>query len=200
MTSGPALDDHRRSALLDVAARAIGNALVTGRVALLGDDEIDDPVLGEPGAVFVTLLRDERLLGCVGSLHPVESLAHAVHRAALQAAFADPRLPAVTPADFEAMTIKISVLSALEEIAVASYRELLAEARPGVDGLVIEAGAHRATLLPSVWEQCGDANQFLDALWAKAGLAAFAWPRGLSAERYTTEEFASYGPRALTTA
>ncbi|HEY1738526.1 MAG TPA: AMMECR1 domain-containing protein, partial [Acidimicrobiia bacterium] len=105
-----------------------------------------------------------------------------------------------TPDDFEVMTIKVSVLSSLNAIDVASYSELLAAVQPGVDGLVIEAGAHRATLLPSVWEQCGDASQFLDALWDKAGLAAFSWPRDTRVERYTTEEFASYGPRALTTA
>ena len=123
-----------------------------------------------------------------------------MHRSALQAAFADPRLPAVTPDDFEVMAIKVSVLSPLEAIDVASYDDLLASVRPGVDGLVIEAGTHRATLLPSVWEQCVDASQFLDALWAKAGLKASAWPRGLGVERYTTEEFASYGPRALSPA
>src|SRR4051794_28605260 len=103
-----ALDGAARQTLLAVATRAIGSALATGRVAVLDEPTTDDAMLREPGAAFVTLLRDDELLGCVGSLNAVEPLEVAVHRAALQAAFADPRLPSVTRDDFEVMTIKVS--------------------------------------------------------------------------------------------
>ena len=103
--------------------------------------------------------------------------------------------PAVTLDDFEAMTIKVSVLSPLEPVDVASYAELARVIRPGVDGLVIEARAHRATLAPFGVGAVRGREPFLDALWAKAGLAP-GLAAGLRVERYTTEEFASYGPSA----
>ena len=34
---------------------------------------------------------------------------------------------------------------------VDCYEDLLAAVRPGVDGLLLEAGPYRSTLLPSVW-------------------------------------------------
>jgi len=198
------LSDRERRALLTIAERSIARALATDDASLLDERTIDEPALRAPGAAFVTLLRGDDLLGCVGTLHAVESLARAVHRAALQAAFADPRLPAVTVADFAVMTIKVSVLSELETVDVASYDELVQIARPGVDGFVIDAPGHRATLLPSVWQQCADAATFFAALWSKAELAPGRWPRGITVQRYTTEEFASYGdadhPRALVVA
>ncbi len=197
MTAARMLDDTHRTVLLSLAADAIGAALSSGRVPQLDEREIDDPVLRQPGAAFVTLLRDDGLLGCVGSLVAVEPLAAAVHRSALQAAFADPRLPSVTVDDFEVMTIKASVLSPLAPLPAGSYQELVEAVRPGVDGLVVEAAGHRATLLPSVWEQCGDVATFLAALWEKAGLASGEWPRSTRVQRYTTDEFASPGPRAL---
>ncbi len=59
-----------------------------------------DPELCELGATFVTLERNDRLLGCVGTLRAHRPLAIDVAEHALAAAFDDPRLPAVTPATF----------------------------------------------------------------------------------------------------
>jgi AmmeMemoRadiSam system protein A len=115
---------------------------------------------------------------------------------ALAAAFADPRLPAVTRDDYARMSIKVSVLSRPEPMAVASYEELLAEVRPGLDGLLLESGPYRSTLLPSVWPKIRSAEEFLDVLWRKAGLPKGAWPPGTRVSRYTTEEFGDPGPRA----
>ena len=195
MTAVRALDAGQRGSLLAIAEQAIGRALIASQLPPFDASEIDDPELLRPGAAFVTLLRGDQLLGCVGSLHAGEPLAAAVHRAALQAAFADPRLPAVTAADFDVMTLKISVLSELEPMSVSSFGELASAIRPGVDGIVLDAPRHRATLLPSVWQQCPDVETFLGALWAKAGLPLGTWPRAMRVERYTTEEFAGYGPR-----
>jgi AMMECR1 domain-containing protein len=67
--------------------------------------------------------------------------------------------------------------------------------RPGLDGLLVEAGAYRATLLPSVWEKVPEPDRFLDVLWHKAGLRPRDWMPGTKVRRYTTEELADAGPR-----
>jgi AmmeMemoRadiSam system protein A len=196
MTASFALDDHEKGALLDLAARNIAAALVSGTARAFVPDEID-LALRRPGASFVTLERGERLLGCIGALEARDPLALDVAHHALQAAFSDPRLPAITVDDYVAMSIRVSVLSALEPIDVSSFDETAAALRPGVDGIVLESARHRATFLPSVWPKLADRREFLAALWDKAGLVPGAWPRGARILRYTTDEFASYGPREL---
>ena len=130
----------------------------------------EDPALAQAAATFVSLERGEALLGCIGTLRATESLLTNVARNAWNAAFADPRLPSVTPADYAVMTVKVSVLSPLTPIKARSWRDVQRVVRPGVDGLLVEAGGCRATLLPSVWEKLSEADQFLDVLWHKAGL------------------------------
>jgi AmmeMemoRadiSam system protein A len=124
-----------------------------------------------------------------------------VARNASAAAFDDPRLPAVTRDDLLAMDVHVSVLGPLEPLPVTGWDGLLAAVRPGVDGLLVQAPGHRATLLPSVWRSLPGAEDFLDVLWRKAGLRPGRWPAGLVVQRYGTEEFAGpardhLGPRA----
>jgi AmmeMemoRadiSam system protein A len=195
VTAPGVLTDADRRVLLDVAADVIRDAL-THRGQHVPDPADFDAPLSDPGAAFVTLEREEQLLGCIGSLVPVEALVVDVARHALAAAFADPRLPAVTRDDFEAMSIKVSVLSPTEPIAAASFRDLGAVVRPGVDGLLVESGRRRATLLPSVWRHVENVEEFLGVLWQKAGLAPGTWPPGTVAARYGAEEFGDPGPRS----
>jgi AmmeMemoRadiSam system protein A len=189
-----ALDRAQRRTLLDVATIAVHDALATGR-AVVPDATVYEPPLREPRATFVTLERGDDLLGCIGTLEPVRPLVTDVAHNALAAAFADPRLPAVTPNDYAAMSVKVSVLSRPEPLSVWSYPDVVASVRPGVDGLLLEAGRHRSTLLPSVWPKVRDVHEFLDVLWRKAGLSPPLWPAGTTVSRYTTEEFGDAGPR-----
>jgi AmmeMemoRadiSam system protein B/AmmeMemoRadiSam system protein A len=193
--AGAALDENRRAALLGVAVDAVAAGLRTGDELAPPPQLLDDPVLGAPGAAFVTLEREGRLLGCVGGLEPGRALAEAVARGAYAAAFEDPRLPAVDTDDYREMTVKVSVLSALEPFAVESYDDLVAHLRPGVDGVVVADRHQRATLLPSVWRQLPDPADFVAALWQKAGLPPGSWPEAVRLFRYTTVEFAEPGPR-----
>ena len=162
----------------------------------LGGDPTDPPGTGRvpddaaaPGAAFVTLRRDGQLLGCIGSMTPTRPLADDVAAHAYDAAFRDPRLPAVTRQDLDRMVVEISVLGPLEPIDVHSREELLAALRPGVDGVLVTSRQGRATFLPAVWHQVADGEEFLDLLWRKAGLARGSWPTDLRAERYQVTEF-----------
>jgi len=157
--------------------------------------------LRQPGATFVTLRREEQLLGCVGTLRAHRSLAVDVAVHAVGAAFEDPRLPAVTVADYSVMTIHVSMLGPLSEVVAESVTELVEQVAAGVDGLLVEATARglprRATLLPSVWEQLPDPAQFVSALWRKAGLPAGDWPRDIVVSGYRVVELTDDGPRTL---
>ena len=184
------------SGLCEIALEAIANALADRERRMPALDGLD-PALMELAATFVTLERDDRLLGCVGTLHAHRPVAIDVAEHALAAAFDDPRVRVVTQADFSEMSVKVSVLSRSTRVPACSYEELRACVRPGIDGLTVETDLlrSRATLLPSVWPKVRGRDEFLDALWHKAGLRARAWPEDIRVLRYTTVEECDPGPR-----
>jgi AmmeMemoRadiSam system protein B/AmmeMemoRadiSam system protein A len=179
-----------RQILLDVANTSIAKALEEGH-------EIPIEPKDYPGrlqmlqASFVTLHIEGRLRGCMGSLEPTEPLVVNVARNAYAAAFRDPRFGRLSSDELPRLEIHLSLLSCPAELQVASEADLLAQMRPGIDGLTLIEGGRRGTLLPSVWKSVVDAREFLIHLKRKTGLAANYWSDTIRVERYTAE---SIGP------
>ncbi|MGM0384818.1 MAG: AmmeMemoRadiSam system protein A [Actinomycetota bacterium] len=172
--------------LVDVAVESVRQAVAEGRRWV--PDPADHPeALRRLGATFVTLRRAGALRGCIGTLEATEPLVVAVADRARAAALADPRFLPVEPRELADLEVSVSVLSLMQPVPVGSWQELLEVLRPGVDGLVVEAGYHRATFLPSVWEELPGKEMFLDALWRKAGLPPRAWPAHIAISRYTAQ-------------
>ena len=140
-----------------------------------------------PRATFVTLHVDAQLHGCVGTLEARRPLVEDVAHNARAAAFEDPRFPALTAPEFERLQIHISVLGVPEPMQFESEEGLLRQLRPHVDGLILEAGPHRGTFLPAVWDELPAPQDFLRHLKRKAGLPADYWSRDLRVRRYTVE-------------
>jgi AMMECR1 domain-containing protein len=70
---------------------------------------------------------------------------------------------------------------------------------PGVDGVLLEWGSHRATFLPQVWALGRfSATAFLDALIEKAGLSPGFWSPELKLHTYRSCSWKSTcpGPRS----
>jgi AmmeMemoRadiSam system protein A len=145
--------------------------------------------LAEPGATFVTLLRQGSLRGCVGSLEPRRSLFEDVRENALGAAFRDPRFPPLAREEFHDTRVEVSLLSPLEPLLASSQTELLAQLRPGIDGVVFQYGHHRSTFLPQVWESLPEPLDFLEHLKRKAGLPFGFWAHGVNVWRYTVSKW-----------
>jgi AmmeMemoRadiSam system protein A len=145
--------------------------------------------LQEPGASFVTLMLDGHLRGCVGSLSAVRPIVEDVGRNAVAAALQDSRFEPVSGTELMHLRVEVSVLSPVEDVEVASETELLESLRPGVDGLLLEAGYARATFLPQVWEQIPEPGRFLAQLRRKAGLPHGYWAPDLRVGRYTVRKF-----------
>nr|NLD41369.1 AmmeMemoRadiSam system protein A [Actinomycetales bacterium] len=165
-------------------ARAVITAALAG-----GPDPEPESAWREPGATFVTLTSGGRLRGCIGSLAAhrplVEDLAHNARAAALS----DPRFPALQPEELAVVRVEVSVLTSPEPLAAATREEAEALLRPGVDGVVLEAGARRATFLPQVWEHLPEPSRFLDHLLRKAGLPAHWWGPELTLSRYAVSTY-----------
>ena len=138
------------------------------------------------GAAFVTLKKDDQLRGCIGSLSAYRPLCEDIAENAYAAAFRDPRFNALTEAELDDIELSISVLTPPEMIVFTSEEDLIAQLRPGVDGLIMTEGGNRGTFLPSVWENYPQAESFLKHLKMKAGLPASYWSGTIKVERYET--------------
>lgn len=150
--------------------------------------------LQEKRASFVTLnlptkKGSHELRGCIGTLNPYRALAEDIAQNAYAAAFSDPRFPALNQSEYERLEYHISVLSDTKPMQFDSEHALLAQMRPGIDGLILSDQNRRGTFLPSVWEQLPEAEDFLQHLKQKAGLPADHWSDTLQVSRYTVDGF-----------
>ena len=143
-------------------------------------------LLQTQGASFVTLHLNNKLRGCIGTLQACQPLITDVSSHAYAAAFEDPRFNHVTEHEIEKLKISISILTSAKSINFVSESDLLKKLQPGIDGIILEAGNHKATFLPSVWEQLPTANLFLSHLKEKAGLNKNDWPENIKFLRYET--------------
>ncbi len=182
------LEEHDCLLLLEVAERSIRHGLERDRSLPIVIEEYPE-TLHPLRATFVTLNFHGSLRGCIGCLEPCRPLVTDVAGNAFSAAFNDPRFPPLTPSELPGLEIHISVLSPSEPLLFASEQELLAQLKPGVDGLILEARGRRGTFLPTVWEQLPDPRDFLRHLRIKAGLPPHYWSPELRVSRYTTECF-----------
>jgi AmmeMemoRadiSam system protein B/AmmeMemoRadiSam system protein A len=162
-----AYDEAHGRTLLGLARGAVGEALGNGSVAIP-----DEPWLKEKRATFVTLNQDGQLRGCIGSLQPTRTLGEDVVANAANAALADRRFSPLKPDELSGIEMEVSLLSAPTLVQFADANELLAQLRPGTDGVILAADGRRGTYLPQVWEQLPDPVQFLASLKQKAGIPA----------------------------
>jgi len=127
------------------------------------------PELSQKAAVFVTLRKNGRLRGCVGSLQPDKGLLYAVIDNAKKAAFGDSRFKPVTLDELKHLTIEVAVLSPLREVLYKDSADL----RKKIDknnGIWLRLGDKSATYLPSVWSELQDFDAFFASLCEKASL------------------------------
>jgi len=166
--------------LVELAREAIARYLQRGeRIEAPGDP----PHLLEARGVFVSLHQDGELRGCIGYPTPSLPLGQAVITAAIDAATADPRFPAVPAAELGALAVEVSVLSPAEVCRAE-------EVTVGLHGVIVSQAGRRGLLLPQVAAEHGwDRETLLAQGCRKAGLPADAWRQGARIERFTAEVF-----------
>jgi MEMO1 family protein len=163
----PSFGDAHGRTLLDIARNTIEAALGVSGVKLLPDE----PWLKPAHATFVTLTQNGRLRGCIGSLEAHRPLGEDVSHNARAAALSDPRFAPLTSDELASTRVEVSLLSTPKLLAFADHADLIAQLRPGEDGLILECGEASGTFLPQVWEGLPDPEQFVAELKRKAGLS-----------------------------
>ena len=174
--------------LIALARGGIAVGFDTGQPGQVVANAALSPLLMAPGAAFVTLRRAGQLRGCIGSPVARRPLAVDVVEHAFNAAFRDPRFPRLHPLEWPDLELSVSVLTPPEPMCFADEADLLAQLRPGLDGLIIEDAGRRALFLPAVWQEIRDKRQFLGALKQKAGLPMAPVSQSFTAQRFRSIE------------
>ena len=182
----PGLDEEHKQWLLRLARESIRQGLTHGTPLPVELAPLPDS-LKAVRATFVTLEEHGQLRGCIGTLEAYRPLAQDIAENAYAAAFQDPRFPPVREDELDKLEIHLSLLTPAEPMRFQSEQDLIAQLRPGVDGLILAERGRRGTFLPSVWEQLPEPVQFLEHLKLKAGLPAGYWSDSIKIYRYETE-------------
>lgn len=170
--------------LLQLARQSILHHLETG-TPLAVQTALYPKQLQSKRACFVTLMLDQQLRGCVGTLEANQPLVQAVATQACNAAFHDVRFAPLTVAELRHTRLQLSILDTLQPLAISNRADLLSQLRPGIDGLLIEENSHHATFLPAVWQSLPTPEAFFKALLRKANLPEDHWSETLRAFCYT---------------
>ena len=177
--SGPA-----QKLLLKLARQAIRGYAVTGATPKF---ELQDyAVLKEKRGVFVTIYKDGKLRGCIGTHESDKPLSQLVPQMAIAAAFFDRRFPKLKEEEIGDIKIELSVyLSGLVKIDDVNQYQV------GRHGIILRKGRREATFLPKVpREQGWDREETLEQLGRKAGLAPGGWrDKGVEFYIYSTQVF-----------
>jgi AmmeMemoRadiSam system protein A len=188
-TAPSTLPAEDRSTLLRLARQAVELAAAGKPGPALRLEDLPE-VLHAPHATFVTLTSNGDLRGCIGALQASLPLAQDIVVHARAAATEDFRFRPVRPEETPDIEIEISILSDPVPLEYGDADDLMARLRPGIDGVILTSGLHRATFLPQVWEKVPQPHQFLDLLCEKAGLPRRAWRTGhLDVSTYQVESF-----------
>jgi AmmeMemoRadiSam system protein B/AmmeMemoRadiSam system protein A len=156
-------------ALLRAAATGIRYALQNGKQPHTDLLTAPEP-LRTKAASFVTLHRNNRLRGCIGTVEATRPILLDVVDNAYRAAFKDPRFTPLQPDELRGISLSISVLSTPVEINYTDETDLLGQIRRHSDGLIIRNEMNRGVFLPQVWKDLENPTDFLARLKGKAGI------------------------------
>ena len=170
------MESHVKKKLLTLARKVLENELYDSHNSL---EAYNIDALQQKNGVFVTLLKNDTLRGCIGRIESDLSLYQNVIDLSKAAAFKDHRFEKVAAKELEKITIEISILSIPKAVEGISSYEKIMKLRPKKDGVVLSAEGKRATFLPQVWDSLAIREDFISDLCRKAGLSRNYWKNNL---------------------
>jgi AmmeMemoRadiSam system protein A len=135
-------------------------------VKQLGTQPLNLPkeMLTKRAGVFVTLYRQGKLRGCIGTLEPTKkNIAAEIEQNALWAALEDPRFDPLSVNELNDLVISVDVLN--PSIVIKDIKEL----NPKKYGVIVEAGRKKGLLLPDI-EGVDNVEEQINIACEKAGI------------------------------
>lgn len=135
---------NNEDAYVRLARLSLETYVKTGKPAKLPDD-LPDELMRTRAGVFVSLKKNGRLRGCIGTISPVEpSVAQEIMRNAISAGTGDTRFDVVEEAEMPELVYSVDVLGEAEPI------ESIDELDVGRYGVIVTKGYKRGLLLPNL--------------------------------------------------
>lgn len=108
-------------------------------------EDLPAELTGRAAGAFVSLHKDGRLRGCIGTVTPTEeNLAWEIVHNAVSAGTRDPRFPPVRPDELDELEYSVDVLGQPEPV------ESVAGLDPKIYGVIVSCGRKRGLLLPDL--------------------------------------------------
>lgn len=127
-----------------LARHSVETYVTTGKRAKLADG-VPVELLETRAGAFVSLKKDGRLRGCIGTIEPVrENLAEEILHNAVSAACEDPRFDPVEAEELPSLVYSVDVLGAPEPVSSE------AELDPKRYGVIVVCGMKKGLLLPDL--------------------------------------------------
>ncbi|WP_324172831.1 AmmeMemoRadiSam system protein B [Sulfurimonas sp.] len=140
------LTSQEKQELLRIANMSLYQAIKNEKRLVIDASKIS-PKLKQPLGAFVTLHKDNKLRGCIGTFEPDEALYKVIIDMTIASALNDSRFKEVRPNELKNIDIEISVLTPRKKIS--SLDEIVI----GKHGIYIKKGSKTGTFLPHVATQ-----------------------------------------------
>ena len=146
--------------------------------------------------IFVTLMKQNDLRGCIGYPISDKELYTTLEDSAVAAATKDPRFPPLTKEELTEINFEVTILSEPEKISVNDPKEYPSKINIGKDGLIIKSSFSSGLLLPQVPIEYGwNEEEFLGHTCQKAGLEKNSWlSKDVTIEKFQGIVFAEESP------
>ena len=149
--------------ITDLARRAVEEYIISGKETEINENEIPE-ILNREAGVFVTLKKNGKLRGCMGTFRAVQkNAAYEIISNAMTAAENDPRFPEVEKEELQDIKISVDILSEPEKIRDIN------ELNPKKYGILVKGGHQTGLLLPDL-EGIDTVEEQLNIAKRKAGL------------------------------
>jgi AmmeMemoRadiSam system protein A len=183
------LTEAQRAELLKLARATITENLRSGSLPAY---QSGDPALTRHAGVFVTLMENGELRGCIGRTQADDTpLYRTVQEMAVASATSDWRFPPLAPDELSRVSIEISILSPMRRIA--DVQEIVV----GTHGVMLVEAGQRGVFLPQVpVEQGWNRDQYLENLCLKAGLPTTCMSANPGLYTFTALVFGEESPPA----
>lgn len=127
-------------------------------------DGLPPEMLANRAGVFVSLKKDGRLRGCIGTIEPTaDSIAEEIRRNAVSAGTGDPRFDPVTEDELPALVYSVDVLGEAEPAPSPAALDVRRY------GVIVTKGGRRGLLLPNL-EGVNTVEQQVNIALQKAGI------------------------------
>jgi len=134
----------REDSYVRLARKTIEQYIRTGE-KLRVPEGLPEEMYGKRAGVFVSIKKEGRLRGCIGTIQAVRSsVAEEIIENAISAATGDPRFAPVEAGELERLTISVDVLGDTEKIASSGELDVKRY------GVIVTKGYRRGLLLPNL--------------------------------------------------